>query len=94
MGLRQAPLLRPSRTVRLDTPPDLTLNLVSSRCCCFAALQHMTTELGKSCESGEAVLALKKHISKCNLDNERLKEEIAANRQRDQFLSRLRWVWA
>lgn len=50
----------------------------------------MTSELGKSCQSGEAVLALKKYISKCNLDNERLKEEIAANKHRDDFLSRFR----
>jgi len=50
----------------------------------------MTTELGKSCQSGEAVLALKKYITKCNLDNETLKEEIAVNKQRDDFLSRFR----
>lgn len=49
-------------------------------------LQGMTTELGKSCQSGDAVLALKKFISKCNVDNEKLKEQIAVNKQRDQFL--------
>jgi hypothetical protein len=52
----------------------------------------MTTELGKSCESGEAVLALKKHIGKCTLDNERLKDEIAANKRRDDFVARFRWA--
>lgn len=50
----------------------------------------MTTELSKSCQSGEAVLALKKYISKCNLDNEKLKDEIARDKQRDEFLSRFR----
>jgi hypothetical protein len=52
----------------------------------------MTTELGKSCESGEAVLALKKYIGKCTLDNERLKDEIAANKRRDDFVARFRWA--
>lgn len=52
--------------------------------------QAMTTELGKSCQSGEAVLALKKYITKCSLDNERLKDEIARDKQRGDFLSRFR----
>lgn len=52
--------------------------------------QAMTTELGKSCQSGKAVLALKKYISKCSLDNERLKDEIARDKQRGHFLSRFR----
>jgi hypothetical protein len=52
----------------------------------------MTTELGKSCESGEAVLALKKYIGKCILNNERLKDEIAANKHRDNFVARFRWA--
>lgn len=52
----------------------------------------MTTELGKSCESGEAVLALKKYIGKCTLDNDRLKDEIAANKRRDEFVARFRWA--
>jgi hypothetical protein len=58
--------------------------------CARLFMQAMTSELGKSCQSGEAVLILKKYISKCNLDNERLKDEIAANKQRDDFLSRFR----
>lgn len=55
-------------------------------------LQAMTSELGKSCQSGEVVLALKKYINNCTQNNERLKDEIAANKRRDDFLSRFRCV--
>jgi hypothetical protein len=36
------------------------------------------------------VLALKKFISKCNVDNEKLKDVIAVNKNRDDFLLRFR----
>jgi hypothetical protein len=52
--------------------------------------QVMTAEVGKACNSGEEVLALKKFISKCNLDNEKLKDVIAVNKNRDDFLLKFR----
>jgi hypothetical protein len=52
--------------------------------------QAMSAELGKSCASGEAVLALKRYITRCSLDNEGLKEAIAANKARDEFLAAAR----
>eukprot|EP00775_Hariotina_reticulata_P006671 gene6671-6895_t len=53
--------------------------------------QVMTAEVGKPCHSGEEVLALKKFISKCTLENERLKDIIATNKSRDDFLLRHRY---
>lgn len=53
----------------------------------------MTSEVGKPAHSGEEVLALKKYISKCNLDNEKLKEAIAVNKNRTDFLVRFRCVY-
>jgi hypothetical protein len=50
----------------------------------------MTAEAGKPCNSGEEVLAMKKFISKCTLENERLKDIIATNKSRDDFLLRHR----
>eukprot|EP00878_Enallax_costatus_P013463 GHUV01014078.1.p1 GENE.GHUV01014078.1~~GHUV01014078.1.p1 ORF type:complete len:1340 (+),score=424.03 GHUV01014078.1:252-4271(+) len=57
----------------------------------FDQYQVMTAEVGKPANSGEEVLALKKLISKCNIDNEKLKEEIAVNKSRDDFLLRFRF---
>jgi hypothetical protein len=51
----------------------------------------MTAEVGKACNSGEEVLALKKFISKCSVDNEKLKDVIAVNKNRDDFLLKFRW---
>jgi hypothetical protein len=56
----------------------------------FSCEQAMTAEVGKACNSGEEVLALKKFISKCNLDNEKLKDVIAVNKSRDDFLLKFR----
>lgn len=53
-------------------------------------LQVMTAEVGKASNNGEEVLALKKFISKCNLDNEKLKDVIAVNKSRDDFLLKFR----
>lgn len=60
----------------------------------FAVLQVMTAEVGKTAHSGEEVLALKKLISKCNIDNDKLKDVITVNKSRDEFLLRFRWVAA
>lgn len=68
----------------LERPPML----FPCRSCTL--LQVMTTEAGKSCHSGEEVLALKKFISKSNLDNEKLKDVIAVNKSRDDFLLKFR----
>jgi hypothetical protein len=46
----------------------------------------MTAELGRESSTGEEVLALKKHISKCNVKNEQLKEVIISCKARDAFL--------
>lgn len=50
----------------------------------------MAVELGKVSHSGEEVLALKKYIQKCNVDNEKLKELIACNKGKDDFLFKYR----
>ncbi|KAF6266164.1 dynein heavy chain 9 [Scenedesmus sp. NREL 46B-D3] len=57
----------------------------------FGRYQVMSAEVGKACSSGEEVLALKKFISKCNLDNEKLKDVIAVNKSRDDFLLKFRF---
>ena len=49
-------------------------------------LQTMAAELGRESSTGEDVLALKKHITKCNMENEQQKEIIAACKARDAFL--------
>lgn len=46
----------------------------------------MTAEVGKASASGEQVLALKKYIAKCNQDQERLRDTITANKEKDEFL--------
>ena len=48
--------------------------------------QVMMTEVGKVSHTGEEVLALKKLIQKCNVDQERLREQIQANKEKDEFL--------
>lgn len=52
----------------------------------------MTTEVGKVSTSGEQVLALKKYIAKCNQDQERLRDTIQANKEKDEFLMQHRCV--
>lgn len=47
----------------------------------------MSGEVMKPCGSGEEVLALKKLIQKSMSDQDRLREEIAANKARDEFLN-------
>jgi hypothetical protein len=46
----------------------------------------MTSEVGKVSSSGEQVLALKKYIAKCNQDQERLRDTIHHNKEKDEFL--------
>jgi hypothetical protein len=58
----------------------------------YSQYQVMTAELGRDSGNGEEVLALKKHIAKCNLDSERLKGLIDASKRRDDLLFRYRWV--
>ncbi|KAF5833108.1 hypothetical protein DUNSADRAFT_10689 [Dunaliella salina] len=46
----------------------------------------MMTEVGKVSHSSEEVLALKRFIQRCAQDQERLKEIIAQNKERDEFM--------
>jgi dynein heavy chain len=47
---------------------------------------QMEHELGKTSNTGAEVLALKKYIQKCTVDTEKLKDEIAMNKQKEDFM--------
>lgn len=49
-------------------------------------LQIMTGEVGKTSNTAEELLALKKYIAKCSQDQERLRDAIARNKEKDDFL--------
>ncbi|KAK9812825.1 hypothetical protein WJX72_004356 [[Myrmecia] bisecta] len=67
-----------------------TLRSSNERVCeCY---QEMTTELAKVSHSSEEVLALKKYISRCQSEQDRLREEIAGNKARDDFLEAYRFA--
>ncbi|GLI65190.1 hypothetical protein VaNZ11_008652 [Volvox africanus] len=48
--------------------------------------QIMTGEVGKTSNTAEELLALKKYIAKCSQDQERLREAISRNKEKDDFL--------
>ncbi|GFR45764.1 hypothetical protein Agub_g7181 [Astrephomene gubernaculifera] len=48
--------------------------------------QIMTGEVGKISNTAEELLALKKYITKCSQDQERLREAIARNKEKDDFM--------
>ncbi|KXZ48211.1 DHC-9 protein [Gonium pectorale] len=48
--------------------------------------QIMTGEVGKTSNNAEELLALKKYIAKCSQDQERLRDAIARNKEKDDFL--------
>jgi hypothetical protein len=47
----------------------------------------MVAEMGKPCSSGEEVLALKKYLTRSVTDQERLRELIQRNKEKDDFLA-------
>jgi hypothetical protein len=52
-----------------------------------ASAQIMTGELGKPSHNAEEMLALKKYMAKCAQDQERLREVITVNKEKDDFLT-------
>lgn len=52
----------------------------------------MTLEVGKASHSGEEALGLKKYMTKALSDQEKLREVIVRNREKEEFLMAHRWV--
>lgn len=52
----------------------------------------MTVEVGKASHSGEEALGLKRYLTKAHSDQERLREGISRNREKEDFLMAHRWV--
>lgn len=48
--------------------------------------QVMTLEVGKASHSGEEALGLKRYLTKAHSDQERLREGICRNREKEDFL--------
>lgn len=46
----------------------------------------MTLEVGKPSHSGEEALGLKKYMTKAHSDQEKLRESITRNREKEEFL--------
>lgn len=52
--------------------------------------QDMANQVGRVSHSGEEVLQLKKYIQKCLTDQEKLKEEMSGNMEKENFLMNYR----
>lgn len=52
----------------------------------LAPLLDSAPQVGKVSHSGEEVLALKRLIQRCTADQEKLREQIGRNKDKDEFL--------
>lgn len=50
------------------------------------SFSEIASQVGKTCESGEELLQLKKYIQKSLIDQENLEEEIQTNKCKEDFL--------